>query len=106
MNEWELLKLAKRGQLRAISVLLNRTVVDQGITVKINLKEGCLRILLEAPQVPDQVGSIALIQQQILRLKSDFIQSAHIYGRQLGMAKPAWSQIFEFESISPLDRAQ
>ncbi|MCY7273721.1 MAG: hypothetical protein LH702_08235, partial [Phormidesmis sp. CAN_BIN44] len=98
MNEWELVKLAKEGEVQAILALLNQTFGDRAITVKVSLQSTCLRILLEADQVPDSETAIALIQERMEDIKSDRIRSVQIFGRVNGVNRSVWSETLILES--------
>lgn len=49
-------ELAKQGDVRAIALLINRSLQSKGIVARSVLKDGCLQIMLEATQTPDQLG--------------------------------------------------
>ncbi len=98
MNEWELVKLAKEGEMRAISALLNQTFADRAITVKVSLQSTCLRVLLEADQVPNSETAIALIQETMQDIKSNHIQSVQVFGRVNGVNRSVWTETLILES--------
>ncbi len=98
MNEWELVKLAKEGEMQALLALLNQTFADRAITVKVSLQSTCLRILLEADQVPDSETAIALIQERMQDIKSDRIRSVQVFGRVNGVNRSVWSETLILES--------
>ena len=55
-NQQNLLELAKQGNSRAITALINRSLQPKGITAKVNLKGSCLQtpgslISKEVPQI-------------------------------------------------------
>ena len=102
MNEWELVKLAKDGEMRAISALLNPMFVDRAITVKISLQSTCLRILLEADEVPNSETAIALIQERLQEIKSDRVRSVQVFGRVSGVNRSVWSETLILESSASL----
>ncbi|MEB3336735.1 MAG: hypothetical protein VKJ46_04680 [Leptolyngbyaceae bacterium] len=86
------MNLAKQGEVGAIATLLNQAFANKGITVKVNLKDGCLKVLVEAAQVPPVSPVTTTVQQVIVGLDSPLIQSLKVYGRETGTEKPAWSQ--------------
>ena len=47
-------ELARQGDPHAIADLINRNLQPKGIAAKTSIKESCLKILLEAEDVPDQ----------------------------------------------------
>jgi len=48
--------------VEALVALMNRSLQPKGITVVKAFKDGCLQILLESAQVPEQQALVALIQ--------------------------------------------
>ncbi|MDY6936194.1 MAG: hypothetical protein SWY16_00900 [Cyanobacteriota bacterium] len=95
MTQPHLLELAKQGEPRAISALLNQHLKDRGIRSKVALKEGCLHVLLEsAEQVPDRYQMVDFVRVKLVNLESESITRAIVYGRLQGQEKPAWNQEF------------
>ncbi len=86
------LELAKQGNPHAIAALMNRQLQPKGITVKANLKDGCLQIMLESTQVPDQQALVSFICKGIKSLGAESIKTVKVYGRQTGEEFPAWSK--------------
>ncbi|MEH1865108.1 MAG: hypothetical protein V7K69_08865 [Nostoc sp.] len=97
MTQPNFLELAKQGDAQAIASLLNRQLQPKGITAKIALKDGCLQVMLESAQVPNQQALVAFIRKDITSLGAASIERAKIYGRQIGEEFPAWSDEFEVE---------
>lgn len=94
MTQPTLLELAKQGNPKAISALLNQQLKDRGIRTRVAIKEGCLHVLLHAEhQVPDPEQMVDLVRANLLDLDADTIFRAIVYGRQTGEEKPAWSQV-------------
>lgn len=95
MTQQNILKLAKQGSSKAITVLINRYLQPKGITVvKAALKDSCLLILLESAQVPNQ-QVVAFIRRVIMSLGSKSIKKVKVYGKQAGENFPAWTKEFE-----------
>jgi hypothetical protein len=90
-----LLELAKQGNANAIAALMNRQLQPKGMTAKAALKDGCLQIMLESAQVPNQQALVAFIRKGITSLEVASIQRMKVYGRHIGEEFPAWSQEFE-----------
>lgn len=90
----KLVALAKQGNARAISVLLNRSLKSKDITAKVILKNDCLQILLESKQVLNQQALVDFLKKSILGLQSQNIKSVRIYGKKEGAEKISWSQDF------------
>ncbi|GAB4187961.1 MAG: hypothetical protein Fur006_28210 [Coleofasciculaceae cyanobacterium] len=101
-----LLELAKQGNAKAIATLMNRQLQPKGITAKAALKDGCLQIMLESAQVPNQEAFVAFIRKGISGLGATSIEKLKIYGRQIGEEFPSWSQELElFAKSLPLSNS-
>lgn len=94
-NQSNLLELAKQGNASAIASLINRQLQPKGITAKTALKDNCLQIMLESPQIPNQQALIGFIHKGITKLEVASIQTVKIYGRKTGEEIPSWSNEFE-----------
>ena len=99
MTQPNLLELAKQGDAKAIATLINRQLQPQGIIAKTALKDGCLQVMLESGQVPNQQALVALIHKWITSLGAEPIKKVKVYGRQIGETFPAWSQEVETRSV-------
>lgn len=86
------IELAKQGEPNAISTLINRNLQPKGITAKVIRKDDCLRVMLEANEVPNQNSLVGFIQNGILKLGVTGITTVEVFGRQVGDDVPAWSQ--------------
>jgi hypothetical protein len=94
MTQPNLLELAKQGNARAIATLMNRQLQAKNITAQATLKEGCLQVMLESQQVPDQETSVTFVRYGLTNLKPASIQKVKVYGRKTGENTPAWSEEF------------
>jgi len=63
MTQLNILELAKQRDAKAIAALMNRQLQPKGITAKATLKDGCLQIILESDQVPDQQALVAFVRK-------------------------------------------
>ena len=95
MTQPNLNELAKQGNPNAIATLLNRSLQPQGISVKASLKDGCLHLMLEAAQIPNQQVLVSFVQKFLLNLQAAPITSAKLYAQISGMASPAWIGKFD-----------
>lgn len=102
-NQPNLLELAKQGNAHAIATLMNRQLQPKGITAKAALKYGCLQIMLESVQVPNQQALVAFVHKGITGLGAASIKKVKVYGCQAEAAMPAWRQEFELaqQQLSP-----
>ena len=57
MIQPNLLELAKQGDAQAIASVINYLLQPKDITAKVVLKDGCLQVMLESFQVPEQESS-------------------------------------------------
>ena len=89
-----LLELAKQGNAQAIATLMNRQLQPKGITTKAALKEGCLQIILESAQAPNQQALVVFIRKGITNLGAEPINKVKVYGRQIGEEFPAFIEEF------------
>ncbi|TRT90474.1 MAG: hypothetical protein EWV82_00135 [Microcystis aeruginosa Ma_AC_P_19900807_S299] len=88
------LELAKQGDTKSITFLINRSLKSQGITAKTIIQDSCLIVMLESQQVPEQKTLALLIYKGVLNLGIKSIQTLKVYGRQIGQENPAWKQDF------------
>ncbi|MDZ8050847.1 MAG: PrsW family intramembrane metalloprotease [Aulosira sp. ZfuVER01] len=93
-------EFARQGNIEAIAVLIKRALQTQRITSKINLKDGCLQILLVSDTIPNEQALVNLIRTELQLLNADFAKTVRIYGRELGSEIPAWVQEFPLKPIS------
>ena len=98
MTEQNLLKLAKQGNPKAIAAMLNQSLKSKNITAKVNLKDGCLHVLLESAQLPKQQTLVSFIRKGLIQLEAESIKTVKVYGRQTGEEFPAWNETFEIVS--------
>lgn len=89
MTQPNILELARQGDARAITSLLNRSLQPKGITAKAAKREGILHVLLEGETPPSEVASTKCIRQGLQKL--GFVDTpVTIYGREQGSAEVCW----------------
>lgn len=104
------LQLAKQGDVKAITALMNRVLESKGITAKATLRDSCLQIILEANQLPHQNALVEFVTKGITSLEVESIKSVKIYGRQVGEEFPVWdtelllkpNNVFQFQTEAEL----
>ncbi|NEO29690.1 MAG: hypothetical protein F6K36_04410 [Symploca sp. SIO3C6] len=98
MAQKSILQLARQGDPKAIAALVNHYLASKSITTKTKLKGGCLHLLLESAQVPNQKVLVAFIRKVMMGLSAEPIKTVKVYGRNFGVNSPVWSQIIELRS--------
>ncbi len=88
-------KLAKQGDTQAIAALINCSLQSKGITARVSLKQDCLKIMLEAVQVPDKQMSVELIHKELMDVGTNTIKQVKVFGREIGEDFPSWQAEFE-----------
>jgi hypothetical protein len=95
-------ELAKQGDVRAIAFLINRSLQSKGVVAKPVLRDGCLQIMLEATQLPDEQTLVPFIYKGVKGLEIASVKMLKVYGRQAGSNSPCWSQEFRLQEQSTL----
>ena len=95
MAEHSIVQSAKQGDPKAIAYLITHTLQKYGITARANRKGLCLKLLLEAEQVPHQATMVKLVTQGMQRLNVETLQMVKLYGRQQGQPTAAWRHVIE-----------
>lgn len=96
----ELIKLAQTDDVQALNTLINRWVNNEKITVKINQKNNCLKIVLEALPVPEASSIVPLLEKELNTLNRPSFNTVKIYGQEIGEEFPEWQQEFKLENSS------
>jgi hypothetical protein len=95
-----ILELAKQGNLAAITALLNRSLQAKGVQAKVVLQERCLKVMLEAANIPDQQIFASYVFRGISSLSIPSVDTLQVYGRPVGEKKPSWTEAFHLEQTS------
>ncbi|MBN3907400.1 MAG: hypothetical protein HWQ35_12795 [Nostoc sp. NMS1] len=100
MTQPNLLELAKQGDAQAIASVINYLLRPKDITAKAILKNGCLQIILESLQVPEQESSVTFIRKLIIKLEAKPIKSVKIYGKKKGQTSVSWIDDLNLNSVN------
>jgi hypothetical protein len=92
------LRLARQGDAQAIAFLISQALEPRGVRVRAMREQSCLHVLLEAAQVP-KPDLARFVRGGIVCLGTRSIESLRVYGRQLGMLSPDWTQ--EWTLVEP-----
>ena len=82
--------LARQGNIKAITALINQKLQSSKILAKISLKGNCLQIMLESIEVPDQKQMVSLLQTEVVKLEVEGVTSLKLYGKETGEDFPDW----------------
>ena len=99
MTQQDVIAQAKQGNPKALAAIINQSLKPKNITAKVGLKEGCLQVLLESAEVPNQQATVSFIRKGLIKLEIESINTVKVYGRQNGEETPAWNQTFELIPI-------
>ncbi len=91
----ELLELAKQGNAKAIASLMNQKLQPEGISAKASRKNDCLKVVLEADDVPNQQNLVAFVIAEMICLEVKSITKVKVYGLQQRTFDFAWCQEFD-----------
>jgi hypothetical protein len=92
------MELAKQGDPHAIAALINRSLESKGIHATADLEGECLKISLQASQIPNQKAVITIIQRGMMILQVEQIQSVKVLTYRSDNNYLAWQYQF---SLTP-----
>jgi tetratricopeptide (TPR) repeat protein len=84
--------LAKQGDVKAITTLINQKLQASGVVAKVSAKNDCLQVMLEAAEVPNQEQLVAILQSEFQQLGVQDINKLRLYGKQSGEDFPDWQE--------------
>jgi uncharacterized protein (DUF697 family) len=105
-SQLNLMERARKADTEAIAALINRSLQPKGITATVSLKEHCLKVMLEAPQAPEQQTLVEFIRKSLTGLNTGAIKQVKVYGRELGDDFPNWQEEFELAVQATPDVAE
>ena len=82
--------LAKKGDVKAITMLIKQWLDISDIAVKVSKKDDCLLIMLASVEVSDQQQTSTKIQTELQKLEIESVTKLKIYGKQIGQEFPDW----------------
>jgi len=88
----ELLERARKGDLQAISTILNKNFQSKSITVKVIRKNNYLQILLQSSNPIDKQSTVTYIHNEFIKLKLNFAQRVKLYAKRFDEDIPDWDQ--------------
>ncbi|MEH1889528.1 MAG: hypothetical protein V7K92_08705 [Nostoc sp.] len=85
---------------------MNRQLQLKGITVKTNITSGCLMVIAESENEPEQSFVVDFIRKGITDLKAEVIKRVVLHGRITGKKTPLWRESFEMHSTVTLQQEE
>ncbi|MEH2413584.1 GUN4 domain-containing protein [Nostoc sp.] len=98
--EQELLRMAKSGDIQSITILINQCLKAQGIIAKINFKDNCLRVMLEAQEAINQQLIVPILINELEKLTIESINKLIVYGKQTHEDFPGWHQEINYNLLT------
>ncbi len=95
-NQQKIIELATQGNPKAVAIIINQSLQQQGITVIAGRKNDYLHIVVESEQVPNQEIVTPIVQEKIAHLQSEYLKNVKIHGRQSGDKSIIWTQTISF----------
>jgi predicted aspartyl protease len=92
------LERARLGDTTAIAQLLNHSLQSKGMTARVTRQGGCLRVLLEAEQIPPQQALVPYLQKNLEKLKIASVHTVELMGKQAYAAVPAWKETIKLNA--------
>ncbi|MEM1172317.1 MAG: hypothetical protein AAGJ08_25375 [Cyanobacteria bacterium P01_H01_bin.35] len=95
MTSNNLRELAKQGDPKVISSIINHSLQKKGIDVQVTKDNDSLEVTLESDQISNQQASLVeFIRTGIEKLGVESINSVRVYGVQTGDSTPVWEEQF------------
>jgi hypothetical protein len=95
MDQPSPIDLAKQGDASAIAYLIQRTLQNPEIKVKVALRQHQLHIVLASPNPLNKSDIVTLLQRELSDWQIPSIQSARVESWQPGNGHSTWSYAFE-----------
>jgi len=95
----ELIDLARQGDLKAIAVVLARTLPTQNVKVRVYREGVWLQVLLESIPAPEARISVSSIERGLHRCEISDVRAVVVYGREIGETAPAWTYKFSWQPL-------
>jgi hypothetical protein len=99
-QQLSILELAKRGDAKAIAVLINRSLQPKGITAQVSLDRQYLNIVLRSAQIPNQKSIVELIYRGMMILQVQSIKEVHVEAYRDNSEVLAWESEFAVTTLA------
>ncbi|MGB3533671.1 MAG: hypothetical protein WBA13_09140 [Microcoleaceae cyanobacterium] len=95
-------ELVQQGDPKAIEAAINHSLKPRGITAEVMRDNGCLHVMMEGDQVPDNQSSlVTFVRNGMAKLNIESIYKLKVYGRQFGADLPTWEDEILLKSPPP-----
>ena len=95
MTSNNLRELAKQGDPKVISSIINHSLQKKGINVQVTKDNDSLEVTLESDKIANQQASLVeFIRTGIVKLGVESINTVKVYGVQIGDETPVWEEEF------------
>jgi hypothetical protein len=92
------MELAKRGNPHAIAALINRSLSSKGIHAEAALEAECLKISLQASQIPNQKAVVTIVHRGMMILQVEQIKRVKIFTYRSDNNSLVWQQEINLNS--------
>ena len=93
-------RLAKQGDLGALTELINQRLIKQSLRVAdLEFKQDVLQLSVEASEVPDQGVIVPLLRAYLSQLQLPSMTMVTIYGQKLHQELPFWMEQIELDLL-------
>ncbi|MBD2523116.1 GUN4 domain-containing protein [Nostoc sp. FACHB-133] len=96
----ELFKMAKSGDIQSITIVINQCLKNQGVIAKVNLKDSCLRVMLEGQEAINQELIVSILINELKKLTIESINKLIVYGKQTNEEFPGWHQEINYNLLT------
>ncbi|MBD2361642.1 GUN4 domain-containing protein [Anabaena minutissima FACHB-250] len=96
----ELLRMTKFGDNKSITLMINQCLQSQGVIAQVSLKDGCLRIMLESQETPNQQLIVPILTNELDKLNIESVNKLIVYGKQSNENFPVWHQEINYNLLT------
>ncbi|MGB6016557.1 MAG: type IV pilin-like G/H family protein [Nodosilinea sp.] len=86
------MELAKQGDADAIAALMNKALQSRGIKVSGKATRGCLTIVAESKEAPDQTFLTDYLSKGVKSIKPASLERMVVQGKEIGQSKIIWRE--------------
>lgn len=95
------MELAKQGDADAIAALMNKALQSRGIKVSGKAIRGCLTIIAESKEVPDQTFLTDYLSKGVKSINPLSLERMVVQGKEIGKPKIAWRENVNLKASEP-----